>query len=110
MVAGNGKTLSEVMRDLEAIPFRPRPLGGRTSTCLGFAADALPMLLDTRRTTACKLYPYPRSFRSVTFPSLDGTPWRARWPFTATAGRGRDSSSATASSGARTMPISAAWP
>ncbi|NPV58711.1 MAG: alpha/beta fold hydrolase [Actinobacteria bacterium] len=73
-VSGNGKTLSEVMRDLEAIPFRPRPLGGRASTCLGFSADALPMLLDTRRATACKLYPYPHSFRSVTFTSLDGTP------------------------------------
>ncbi|MBC7230945.1 MAG: alpha/beta fold hydrolase [Actinobacteria bacterium] len=71
-------TLDEVMRRLDGIPFRPRPLGGRASTAAGFAADALPMLLDTRRATACRLYPYPRSFRSVTFPSLDGTPLAGR--------------------------------
>ncbi len=77
-VRGSQASLSEVMRCLEGIPFRPRPFGGRASTSLGFAADALPMLLDTRRVTACRLYPYPRRFRSVTFPSLDGTPLAGR--------------------------------
>lgn len=71
---GNGNSLSEVMRDLKEIPFKPKPLGGRVSTSLGFAVDVLPMLLDTQRKTACLLYPYPRSFRPVTFASLDGTP------------------------------------
>jgi predicted alpha/beta-fold hydrolase len=72
--AGNGKTLSGVMEDLKKIPYRPKPLGGRVSTSLGFTRDVLPMFLDTQRATACKLYPYPRSFRPVTFASLDGTP------------------------------------
>jgi predicted alpha/beta-fold hydrolase len=70
----SGKSLSEVMRGVKEIPFKPRPLGGRVSTSLGFAVDVLPMLLDTQRSTACRFYPYPGCFRPVTFPSLDGTP------------------------------------
>jgi uncharacterized protein len=70
----NGKSLSEVMRSLREIPYNPKPLGGRTSTSLGFAVDVLPMFLDTHPKTACMLYPYPRFFRPVTFASLDGTP------------------------------------
>ncbi len=76
--AGNGRSLSEVMRDLKEIPFKPKPLGGRTSTSIGFTKDVLPMFLDTQPATACKLYPYPRDFRSLTFPSLDGTPLAGR--------------------------------
>ena len=75
---GNGESLSEVMQRLQEIPFRPKPLGGRTSTSIGFTVDVLPMLLDTQPRTACKLYPYPRDFHSVTFPSLDGTPIAGR--------------------------------
>ena len=71
---GDGKTLSDVMREMKEIPFKPKPLGGRVSTTIGFAMDVAPMLLDTQRSTACRLYPYPSSFRPVTFPSLDGTP------------------------------------
>jgi len=67
------KNLSDVMQELKALPFNPRPLGGRMSTLLGFIPDALPMLLDTKKKSACWLYPYPRSFKSITFPSLDGT-------------------------------------
>lgn len=76
--SNSDKTLSDVMRDLKAIPFKPKPFEGRTSTALGFTVDVLPMLLDTRRRTAGRLYPYPRSFRSVTFASLDGTPLAGR--------------------------------
>lgn len=72
--AGEGRSLSEVMRDVKCIPFEPRPLGGRTSTSLCFAVDVLPMFLDTKRRTAGFLYPYPRFFRPVVFPSLDGVP------------------------------------
>jgi hypothetical protein len=70
----SGKSMPDVMRDLKAIPFRPKPLGGRTSTFLLGAVDVAPMLLDTQKKTAGRLYPYPRSFKSVVFPSLDGTP------------------------------------
>ncbi len=70
----DGKSLAEVMDELKKIPFKPMPLGGRTSTSLGFTKDVLPMFLDTQQATVCKLYPYPREFRSVVFPSLDGTP------------------------------------
>jgi predicted alpha/beta-fold hydrolase len=70
----NGKSLSEVMRSLKKIPFEPKPFGGRLSTSIGFTADVLPMLLDTQPATACKLYPYPRTFHPVVFASLDGTP------------------------------------
>ncbi len=72
--ANNGRSLSEVMRTLHEIPFRPKPLGGRASTSVGFTKDVFPMLLDTQPATACKLYPYPKFFHKVTFPSLDGTP------------------------------------
>jgi predicted alpha/beta-fold hydrolase len=72
--AGSETTLSDVMREMKKIPFKPKPFGGRVSTALGFTVDVPPMLLDTQRSTACKLYPYPSSFRPVTFPSLDGTP------------------------------------
>lgn len=68
------KTLGEVMQDLKALPYNPKPLGGRISTMLGLAPDLLPMLLDSRKKTAGHLYPYPRYFRSTVFPSLDGTP------------------------------------
>ena len=70
----SGKRMADVVRDLKAIRFNPRHLGGRASTALVGILDVLPMLLDTQRKTVGKLYPYPRQFRSVTFPSLDGTP------------------------------------
>jgi predicted alpha/beta-fold hydrolase len=73
-MADNGKTLSQVLDDLKKIPFNPRPFGGRTSTMIAFTPDVLPMLLDTQRKFAGRLYSYPSYFRSVTFPSLDETP------------------------------------
>jgi predicted alpha/beta-fold hydrolase len=72
--SGNKKTLFEVLNELKEIPFRPNRLGGRMSTNVAFAADVLPMILDTQQRLACKLYPYPHHFQSVTFPSLDETP------------------------------------
>jgi predicted alpha/beta-fold hydrolase len=66
--------MTDVMTDLKAIPFNPKPLGGRTSTVLLGTLDVLPMVLDTQSRTAGKCYPYPRQFKSVTFPSLDDTP------------------------------------
>jgi predicted alpha/beta-fold hydrolase len=74
----SGKNMTDVMLDLKAIPFNPRPLGGRTSTALVGLLDVLPMVLDTQRKTAGRIYPYPDPFRSVTFPSLDGTPLAGR--------------------------------
>ncbi len=68
------KNLSDVMRELETLPFQPKRMGGRLSTSIGFAPEVLPMLLDTQRKFAGKLYPYPPFFHSVTFPSLDDTP------------------------------------
>lgn len=68
------KSLGDILRELKRLPFKPRPLGGRASTILGFAPDALPMLLDTRKKTACLLYPYPRGWKKVEFTSRDGTP------------------------------------
>lgn len=74
-----GKTLAEVMAKLRAIPFKSRlPLGGRVSTAVGFTPDVLPLLLDSRRKTACVLYPYPSCFKPVLFSSLDGTPIAGR--------------------------------
>lgn len=69
-----GRDLASVMEQLRDIPFRPHRLGGRASTLAGWAPDMLPMLLDTHRRTAGYLYPYPRHWRPVVFPSLDGTP------------------------------------
>ena len=69
------RELSEIMVELKAIPFKNRlPFGGRVSTAVGFTPDVLPLLLDSRRSTAGLLYPYPPSFKPVLFSSLDGTP------------------------------------
>lgn len=77
-LADRAKGLAAVVEALRSIPFEPRPLGGRTSTILGFAPDLLPMQLDSRKKTASRLYPYPRDFAPVDFRSLDGTPLAAR--------------------------------
>ncbi len=74
MDEGNRKSLSEVMHKLKEIPYKPKPIGGRMSTSLGSWTDVIPMFLDTQRKTSGFLYPYPRSFQSVTFPSHDDTP------------------------------------
>jgi pimeloyl-ACP methyl ester carboxylesterase len=74
VVSDSGKSMTDLMSDLKAIPFKPRPLGGRTSTALVGLLDVLPMVLDTQSRTAGKIYPYPNTFKSVTFPSLDDTP------------------------------------
>src|SRR4030042_6951635 len=74
MDEGNRKSLSEVMHKLKEFPYKPKRMGGRMSTSLGSWTDVLPMFLDTQKKTAGFLYPYPRSFKSVTFPSHDGIP------------------------------------
>ncbi len=75
LAAASGETLPDVMAELKRIPFKNRlPLGGRVSTVLGFAPDGGLLLLDSRKSTAGIIYPYPPSFKPVRFSSLDGTP------------------------------------
>ncbi len=75
MTPAAGRDLASVFAELKTIPYKNRlPFGGRVSTIAGFAPDGLLLLLDSKAATAGYIYPYPPSFRPVSFPSLDGTP------------------------------------
>lgn len=67
------KTMSEVMELLEQVPFRPR-IGRVLGTLAVTVAEAVPTALNSSRTTAGLIYPYPDSFEPVIMESQDGTP------------------------------------
>ena len=74
--AGDGgpRSMGEITQILRDIPFNPKPYNGVTSTLLFSMADVIPMMLECRKATCGKVYPYPEPFRSVVFSSEDGTP------------------------------------
>lgn len=69
-----GRSMTDLMERLRAVPFKPRPLGGLTSTMIFSTPDQIPMLAACTKRGSGKLYPYPRPFEKVLIRSTDGTP------------------------------------
>lgn len=71
------RDMAVIMERIREIPMSPKSYGGVLSTLLFALPDMLPMLLETRKSTAGKLYRYPPDFRQVEVVSDDGTPLSA---------------------------------
>lgn len=72
-LAGNMKTMHEVMGILRGIQFK-KSLPGPLSTAIALFIDLVPSALSASRVTAGLVYPYPPAFEPILLESQDGTP------------------------------------
>lgn len=71
------RNMDDLMEELRAIPFNPKPYNGMVSTLMFSTPDQIPMLIECRRRTSGLVYKYPSPFKKVLIESEDGTPLQA---------------------------------